>query len=196
MAYTSEIEKLEARYRENPKGRNFAPLADAYRKAGLIDNAIELCQAGLTLHPDYVSGHIVHGRCLVDKKDDAGAEAVFRKVLELDPENILALKVLAEVAERNNHYDRAIEWLNRLLLADPMNGEAAEGLSRVRGKVATQPITPPAAAATAPVAALVVDTPPPVDASLHVEHEAVEFDPASGKLYDAAEDRADRAGWI
>jgi len=194
VAYTSEIEKLEARYRENPKGRNFAPLADAYRKAGLIDNAIELCQAGLTLHPDYVSGHIVHGRCLVDKKDDAGAEAVFRKVLDLDPENILALKVLAEVSERNNHYDQAIEWLNRLLLADPMNGEAAEGLSRVRGKVATQPITPPAAppdaAATAPVAALVVDTPPPADASLQVEHEAVEFDPASAPVDHGAAKRA------
>jgi tetratricopeptide (TPR) repeat protein len=190
VAYTSEIEKLEARYRENPKGRNFAPLADAYRKAGLIDNAIELCQAGLTLHPDYVSGHIVHGRCLVDKKDDAGAEAVFRKVLELDPENILALKVLAEVAERNNHYDHAIEWLNRLLLADPMNGEAAEGLSRVRGKVATQPITPPAAAATAPVAALVVDAPPPAETSVQVEHEAVEFDPASAPVDHGAAQRA------
>ena len=104
MAYTSEIEKLEARYRENPKGRNFAPLADAYRKAGLIDNAIELCQTGLQLHPDYVSGHIVHGRCLVDKKDDTGAEVVFRKVLDLDPENILALKVLAEISERNEHF--------------------------------------------------------------------------------------------
>jgi tetratricopeptide (TPR) repeat protein len=190
VAYTSEIEKLEARYRENPKGRNFAPLADAYRKAGLIDNAIELCQAGLTLHPDYVSGHIVHGRCLVDKKDDAGAEAVFRKVLELDPENILALKVLAEVAERNNHYDHAMEWLNRLLLADPMNGEAAEGLSRVRGKVATQPITPPAAAATAPIAALVVDAPPPADTSLNVEHEAVEFDPAAAPVDHGAAQRA------
>ena len=194
MAYTSEIEKLEARYRENPKGRNFAPLADAYRKAGLIDNAIELCQAGLALHPDYVSGHIVHGRCLVDKKDDAGAEAVFRKVLDLDPENILALKVLAEVAERNNHYDHAIEWLNRLLLADPMNGEAAEGLSRVRGKAATQPITPPTPPAPStppapveePVATLVV--PPLVETSLQVEHEAVEFEPgAPGVDYGAAQ---------
>ncbi|HEY6117869.1 MAG TPA: tetratricopeptide repeat protein, partial [Candidatus Dormibacteraeota bacterium] len=102
---------------------------------------------------------------------------MFRKVLDLDPENILALKVLAEVAERNNHYDQAIEWLNRLLLADPMNGEAAEGLSRVRGKVATQPITPPVVT-TAPLAALVEEqAPAPVDeAPLEVEHEAVEFE--------------------
>ncbi|HMA39452.1 MAG TPA: tetratricopeptide repeat protein [Gemmatimonadales bacterium] len=205
MAYTSEIEKLEARYRENPKGRNFAPLADAYRKAGLIDNAIELCQSGLQLHPDYVSGHIVHGRCLVDKKDDTGAEAVFRKVLDLDPENILALKVLAEISERNERFGAASEWLNRLLLADPMNGEAADGLSRVRGKAAAQPpppepappepapvelplpelaLEPEPVTVEEPVAALLevsdeAEPPAPApDTSLVVEHEELELKPA------------------
>ncbi len=172
MAYTSEIEKLEARYRENPKGRNFAPLADAYRKAGLIDNAIELCQAGLQLHPDYVSGHIVHGRCLVDKKDDTGAEEVFRRVLDLDPENILALKVLAEIGERNGRFDQAVEWLNRLLLADPMNGEAADGLSRVRGKAAASPTKPtPAMAKPGATAVMESEAEPP----LQVEHEELEI---------------------
>ena len=167
MAYTSEIEKLEARYRENPKGRNFAPLADAYRKAALIDNAIELCQSGLQLHPDYVSGHIVHGRCLVDKKDDSGAEIVFRRVLDLDPENILALKVLAEISERNERFAAAAEWLNRLLLADPMNGEAADGLSRVRGKLSAQAQAP---TPEEPVASMLKEAEPP----LQVEHEELE----------------------
>ncbi|HYT84366.1 MAG TPA: tetratricopeptide repeat protein, partial [Gemmatimonadales bacterium] len=137
MAYTSEIDKLEARFRENPKGRNFAPLADAYRKAGLIDNAVELCQTGLKLHPDYVSAHIVYGRCLIDKKDDAGATEVFAKVLGLDPENIIALRVLSEIAERNGRFDQAVEWLTRLLSADPMNGDAAEALARAKGKAAS-----------------------------------------------------------
>ena len=177
MAYTSEIEKLEARYRENPKGRNFAPLADAYRKAALVDNAIELCQAGLQLHPDYVSGHIVHGRCLVDKKDDPGAESVFRRVLDLDPENILALKVLAEIAERNGRFAAAAEWLNRLLLADPMNGEAAEGLSRVRGKAAARATEP---TPEEPVATVLPEASPP----LEVEHEEYEVGIAPTKAPD------------
>jgi tetratricopeptide (TPR) repeat protein len=134
VAYTSEIDKLEARWRENPKGRNFAPLADAYRKAGLIDNAIDLCQSGLKLHPDYVSAHIVYARCLIDKKDDPGAQGVFKKVLELDGENIIALRGLAELAERNERFGEEVEWLTRLLNADPMNGDAAEALARARAK--------------------------------------------------------------
>lgn len=143
MAYTSEIDKLEARFRDNPKGRNFAPLADAYRKAGLIDNAIDLCQNGLKLHPDYVSAYIVYARCLVDKKDDPAAVAVFTKVLELDGENIIALRGLAELAERNGRYEEEVEWLSRLLNADPMNGDAAEALARAKGKAAKTMDTAP-----------------------------------------------------
>jgi tetratricopeptide (TPR) repeat protein len=139
VAYTSEIDKLEARWRENPKGRNFAPLADAYRKAGLIDNAVDLLQNGLKLHPDYVSAHIVYARCLIDKKDDAGAQEVFRKVLTLDGENIIALRGLAEIAERNGRAEEAVEWLTRLLNADPMNGDAAEALARAKGRAASLP---------------------------------------------------------
>ncbi len=155
MAYTSEIEKLERRWAENPKGRNFAPLADAYRKAGELDRAIELCRAGLQLHPDYVSAHIVYGRCLADQKDDAGATEVFRKVLALDPENVLALKVLAELAERGGRFEEAVEWLAKLLAVDPMNGDAAEALAKAKAKVAptakpTEPMLPAAAPPTPP----------------------------------------------
>ena len=151
MAYTSEIDKLEARFRDNPKGRNFAPLADAYRKAGLIDNAIDLCQNGLTLHPDYVSAHIVYARCLIDKKDDNAAHGVFKQVLELDRENIIALRGLAELADRNGKYEEEVEWLSRLLNVDPMNGDAAEALARAKGKVATKPSEATPEAATAPM---------------------------------------------
>jgi len=150
VVYTSEIEKLEKRWAENPKGRNFAPLADAYRKAGELDRAIELCKAGLERHPDYVSAHIVYGRCFLDLKNDTTASQVFRKVLELDPENVLGLKLLADIAERGGRYDEAVGWLSRLLAADPMNGDAAEALTRTKGKAAQAAPKPVPAAAAAP----------------------------------------------
>ncbi len=141
----SEIEKLEARYAENPEGRYFAPLADAYRKAGRVDDAVQLVTTGLTKHPDYLSAHIVLGRCHLDKKDDAGAGAAFSRVLELDGENIIALKALAEIAERAGQNDDARRWLMRLLQVDGMNAEAEEDLQRLGG-----PLPEGAEAAAAP----------------------------------------------
>src|SRR6266566_6486682 len=159
VAHPSEIKKLEQRYRENPKGRNFAPLADAYRKAGLLDHAIELCQSGLQRHPDYVSAHIVYGRCLIDQKNDAAAIEAFRRVLSLDSENVLALRMLAEIAERGGRFDEAVEWLGKLVNVDPMNEDAADALARTKRKVA------PAAAAPAPAPAPVpVPAAPPAPA--------------------------------
>ena len=174
MAYTSEIEKLEKRWAENPKGRNFAPLADAYRKAGELDRAIELCTAGLERHPDYVSAHIVFGRCMIDQKNDAGASDVFRKVLTLDPENVLALKILAEIAERGSRFGEAADWLSRLLSADPMNGDAAEALARAKSKAAqSAPKHTPE-----PVARLVLEaaphSPPQPLRDLMIEHASEE----------------------
>ncbi len=176
VAYTSEIEKLEKRWAENPKGRNFAPLADAYRKAGELDRAIELCTAGLERHPDYVSAHIVFGRCLIDQKNDPGASEVFRKVLALDPENVLALKILAEIAERGGRYDEAADWLSRLLSADPMNGDAAEALARAKGRAAQSTPTPDPVARLVPEAA----RPPKPNRDLVIEHASEE--PTSPRL--------------
>ena len=142
MAGTSEIEKLERRYAENPDGRYFAPLADAYRKAGQVDHALEVVHAGLDKHPDYLSAHIVLGRCLLDKKDDAGAADAFQRVLGLDAENIIALKSLAEIEERKGDLVQARQWLQQLLHIDPMNADAEADLARLGGAIASAPTTP------------------------------------------------------
>jgi tetratricopeptide (TPR) repeat protein len=164
VAYSSEIDKLRARYNENPKGRNFAPLADAYRKARQLDEAIALCHEGLQHHPDYVSAHIVLGRCLIDKKDDTAAEASFRRVLELDPENIIALKMLSDIAMRSGRPHEAVNWLTRLLQVDPMNGEAAEALSLARGQMAAPPVPDAVALERAESVSFAGSAPPVPDA--------------------------------
>lgn len=130
MAYQSEIDKLKRRYDEKPE-QWFAALADAHRKVGDLDRAIRIVQAGILQRPNYVSGHIVLGRCLVDQGADDEAEKVFEEVLELDAENIIALKVLGDVAERRGNWESARRWLGRLLEVDPMNEEARMVLDRV-----------------------------------------------------------------
>ncbi|HEV8150791.1 MAG TPA: tetratricopeptide repeat protein [Gemmatimonadales bacterium] len=128
----SEIEKLERRWQENPLGLTFAPLAEAYRKSGDPAKALALVEAGLTQHPTYVPAHIVRGRCHLDTQAWAEAERAFRRVVELDPENAIALKALADLAEQEGKLSEAIDRLEALLEVDRNNEEARAQLDRLR----------------------------------------------------------------
>jgi tetratricopeptide (TPR) repeat protein len=130
MVYQSEIEKLEARFREKPE-QWFAALADQYRKAGDVDMALELLNAWIDKRPNYTSGYIVLGRCLLDQERLGDAANAFENVLRLDMENVIALKSLSEIAEQRGDLNGARTWLKRLLDADPMNEEAREALENV-----------------------------------------------------------------
>lgn len=131
MPPNSEIEKLERRWRDNPKGTVFAPYAEVLRKNGDHALARDVLKQGLELHPDHIPGNIVLGRCCLDLGEDGPAEAAFAHVLDLDPENVIALKALADITERQGRLAEADNWLTRLVAVDPSNDEAREQHSRV-----------------------------------------------------------------
>jgi tetratricopeptide (TPR) repeat protein len=128
---TSEIAKLESRWRENPNGLTFAPLAEAYRKQKDAQRALEILAPGLERHPDYIPANIVLGRCHWDLNDLPNAERAFTHVLNLDGENVIALKALADINERLMQYDAAKQWLETLLGVDRSNDEARAQLERI-----------------------------------------------------------------
>jgi tetratricopeptide (TPR) repeat protein len=123
-----ELDKLEHKHGANPEGRYFVPLANAYRKVGEIDRAIVLLRQGLGKHPDYLSAHIVLGRCLADRGEEEAATAEFRHVLDLDPQNLIALRTLGELSTGAGRYEEAGQWFQSLLAVDPMNEEARRAL--------------------------------------------------------------------
>lgn len=128
---TSEIAKLESRWRENPNGLTFAPLAEAYRKQKEPQRALEILAPGLEKHPDYIPANIVLGRCHWDLNDLPAAERAFTHVLGLDGENVIALKALADITERLVRYDESERWLETLLAVDRSNDEARTQLTRI-----------------------------------------------------------------
>jgi len=152
MASSREIEKLERQYKENPEGMIFAPLANAYRNSGQPERAIEILTRGLELHPHHAPARIVLGRCHLDLGDDPGAESAFAQVLELDQENVIALKALADITDRGGRYDESIRWLNYLLEVDRNNDEARDQLARVTEAKLNAPPPPPPPPEPEPVA--------------------------------------------
>lgn len=194
MAQNSELEKLERRWMDNPLGVTFAPLAEAYRRAGEHGRALEVLEVGLAQHPAYVPALIVQARCHLDTGLQGAAEASFRSVLDSDPHNLIALKGLAEICEHGGRPAEAIRFAERLLEADPTHDEARSQLVRLTsllarpaesagesvsvvaaagGHDAAEPVSEPAAlldasepAEQTPVAEITIETAPeaPVEA--------------------------------
>ena len=68
------------------------------------------------------------------------AEHAFLHVLELDTENVIALKALADITERGTRFGDAARWLEQLLTVDRSNDDAREQLDRVRANATEQAV--------------------------------------------------------
>jgi tetratricopeptide (TPR) repeat protein len=181
---TSEIAKLESRWRDNPQGLTFAPLAEAYRKQKDPRRALEILLPGLERHPDYIPANIVLGRCHWDLSDLEAAEKAFTHVLALDAENVIALKALADINERQSRPRDAERWLETLLSVDRSNEEAREQLTRIRAVQSVSPVLETPAGLEAPAfdteAAAPLPEPEPAflaGAPFHDEIEPEEVEP-------------------
>ncbi len=122
MPASDRIDELKKRYDENPR-RFFASLANEYRKAGDLDQAISLCQSHLAEQPGNMNGHVVYGQALFEAGRYDEAKGTFEAALNLDPENLIALRHLGDIACTNGANDQAREWYTRVLDADPRNDE-------------------------------------------------------------------------
>jgi len=84
------------RFQEDPTSRVFAPLAEAYRRLGRVDEAIEICQEGLEHHPDFHGGRVALAKCFLDKRRYAEAKQELERVVQSVPENLLAQRLLGD----------------------------------------------------------------------------------------------------
>jgi tetratricopeptide (TPR) repeat protein len=122
MASSDRIDELKRKFDENPR-RYFAPLANEFRKGGDLDQAILICQEFLPQQPGHMSGHIVYGQALYETGRLDEARGVFETALSLDPENLIALRHLGDIAGRQGDPTSARRWYERVLEADPRNDE-------------------------------------------------------------------------
>ena len=152
MATSARIDDLRKKFDENPR-RYFAPLANEYRKAGDLAQAIAISRQHLADQPGHMSGHIVFGQALFENKDYAEARTVFEAALALDPENLIALRHLGDIARDTGDYAAARIWYQRVLDADPRNEDIAAQVALVAEAEAN------AAAAAASAAAAPSRTP-------------------------------------
>jgi tetratricopeptide (TPR) repeat protein len=158
MAISARLDELKKKFDENPR-RYFAPLANELRKQGDLAQAIALCRTHLPNQPGHISGNIVLAQALYESQALVEARRAFEAALELDPENLIALRYLGDIARQEGSPAAAHAWYQRVLEADPRNDEIAQLLREVEDEssAAAEPVgssyAPPAvdAAAAVPV---------------------------------------------
>jgi tetratricopeptide (TPR) repeat protein len=167
------IDALKKRIQKDPGSIAFAQLAEEYRRAGRYQEAIEVCRAGLSRHPGYVSARVTLGRALLDFGDVESAERELSEVLRVAPDNLSAIRGMADVHRRRGELPEALEQFRSafdLAGQDPTIEQIVRDLRReVLQAPAPAPFVPapvppaaPAASAPARVAQAPSESPRPV----------------------------------
>lgn len=114
------------RYEEDPTSRVFAPLAEAYRKLGRLDDAIQICREGLSHHPEFHGGRVALAKCLMEKGDNGSARVELERVIRVAPENLLAQRLMGDVAKTMGDNASALHAYKMALLLAPNDVSLAE----------------------------------------------------------------------
>jgi tetratricopeptide (TPR) repeat protein len=137
---SARISELRRRVQADPSSIAFAQLGEELRRAGANEEAIDVCQSGLARHPGYLSARVTLGRAFLElgQLDDAHVE--LSVVVETAPDNLAAIRGLAEIHQRRGELADALVYYRRALELARHDPELEETVERMEKQVA-----PPAA---------------------------------------------------
>jgi len=175
----SRIEDLEKRLAVDPNSKIFVQLAEEYRKAGLQEDAIATCRAGLEKHPTYFSARVALGRALLEAGALPEARAELELVLRQVPDNLLALKFLGATYQGLGLLRESLAHYQKASTLSPDDADLVERIRQVEAAVAAAQVAPlPSADPYAPPGEQ--STPPTIPpahqpASVFIERQAQEI---------------------
>jgi tetratricopeptide (TPR) repeat protein len=126
-----EIEKLRAKVEKDPNSRLFLPLAEEYRKSGMLDDAISMILRGLERQPGYTSARVALGRIYLEKNMIEEAKNEFEAVVRAIPDNLFAHKKLADIYRDSGETAKAIAEYETVIKLNPLDDDAKSFLSEI-----------------------------------------------------------------
>ncbi len=127
-----DIRALTGVLARDPASLAYADLAEALRRRGQYEAALQVALQGLTRHPMHAAGHDTLARVYADLGDLERARLAWSKVLELVPDHAGALKGMAFVRYRRGDATGAATALEQVLAASPGDDAARRALESVR----------------------------------------------------------------
>jgi tetratricopeptide (TPR) repeat protein len=131
------ILELQRRVDADPESIAFAQLAEEHRRSGYYDEAVQCCRTGLARHPGYLSARVTLGRALIELGSLEEAEREFELVLESAPDNLAAIRGMAEIHQRRGNLALALEFYRRALPLARHDPELEEAITKIDRELAT-----------------------------------------------------------
>jgi tetratricopeptide (TPR) repeat protein len=94
-------------------------LAEQHYLAGRIDECISEARRAAALDPEGTAAHVLLAHALLEKGNVAAAAAVIEEAVAIQPENPRVIYLQGVLAERDQHYEEAIEFYRAAGELDP-----------------------------------------------------------------------------
>jgi tetratricopeptide (TPR) repeat protein len=139
MVDNPRLDSLRRRVQQDPSSIAFAQLAEEYRRAGMLQEAVDVCRAGLGTHPAYVSARVTLGRALMELRQYEPAQQELEQVLRSAPENLAAIRGLADVLHRQGLFEESLLQYRAALTLVRHDPDLEQTIAELERKVESAP---------------------------------------------------------
>ena len=142
MSANTRLEDLRRRVQQDPSSIAFAQLGEEYRRAGQLQDAVEVCRAGLAIHPGYLSARVTLGRALLDLQQFDAAQQELERVLKSAAENLAAIRGLAEIHHKRGSLAEALAQYRAALVIARNDPDLEQTVSDLAAQLEPAPAEP------------------------------------------------------
>lgn len=125
------LAKYFSMYKKNSRSKVFAPLAESFRKLGMLDDAFKVLKEGIRHHPNYTLGYIVLANCYFDQGRFDLTYNTLRPIVSKNADNISLQKIFAQACINLGHLDEALDTYKYLLFMNPKDKFFAEQVKKL-----------------------------------------------------------------
>jgi tetratricopeptide (TPR) repeat protein len=122
---TPLIDKYQKVLEQNPRSLVFAPLAECYRKLGMLKEASILLRDGIKNHPQYVLGHIGMAELARDQGNYQLVYTLLKTFKDSHRDNFKLMKLYARSCFQLQHFEEALQTYKYILFLNPKDKDAA-----------------------------------------------------------------------
>jgi tetratricopeptide (TPR) repeat protein len=138
-ANAMEIDRLATQLAKDPHSKAFLPLAEAYCKVGMWEEAVSVLEHGLKHYPGFITAMVVLGRAYDQLKRPTMARAVLEGAIKLSPDNLRAHRTLIKIYTAQGLTQEALKSCRVILSLHPRDEEAMS----IQGSLEAQELASP-----------------------------------------------------